>query len=787
MQDFEKLGVFYLGKIFDVAKQKATEDLFLYESKNLTTHAVCIGMTGSGKTGLGIALLEEAAIDKIPSIIIDPKGDLGNLLLTFPDLSPEEFRPWIDPAEAERKGMSVEEYSKTVAKTWKDGLEKSGEGPDRIKKLRQSVEMAIYTPASKAGIPISILSSFSAPTKEMLLDTAAMRDRVMSTTSSLLGLLGINADPIKSREHILISTLINDTWQKGQDVSIDSLIQQVQKPPFTKIGALDIDTVFPPKDRTALAVTLNNLLASPGFQAWMEGEPLDIDQLLYTPDGKPKLSILSIAHLSDTERMFFVTLLLNQLLSWMRRQPGTSSLRALFYMDEVFGYFPPTAMPPSKLPLLTMLKQARAFGLGIVLATQNPVDLDYKGLSNCGTWFIGKLQTDRDKARVIEGLNAASNGELSSAKLDKMMASITARVFMLRSIYEKEPILFQTRWTMSYLRGPLTLAQIKTLSKDFAPEEEKETAKAAPKARTKAAQPSASSSKPNVPSGVNEYFINGGNHYKPFIAGRAKMHYVDSKSKTDVWEDVNLFAPPNSDGKSVDWSKSEDLLELKGKLRDSPEPDSSFGDLPSALMQEKNYANLSKDFATWLYQSQSLSAYQYSPLNMASNSGENEQEFRQRVSLALREKRDDAAKKLREKYSQKISALESRLRRSEDKLEQKQNQSWSQKVGAWTSVGATIIGSLLGKGLTKGTITQAGTSMRRVAKIGQDSQQVQRVDEDRKALEEQLQDVQKQLNDELAQIAPVTEAAALNISTVKIAPRKSDISVNEIALLWYPD
>ena len=401
MKVIEKIGSFFLGR-----DQTKAKDTFNLDAKQLTTHAVCVGMTGSGKTGLGIAILEEAGIDKIPALIIDPKGDLGNLLLTFPKLQPCDFLPWIDPQEAERKGMTPADYAASVAKTWKDGLAEWGEGPERIETLRESVDMVIYTPASNSGISLSVLSSFTAPSKETLQDTEALRDRVMSTTSSILGLLGIKADPVKSREHILISNIITYAWNQGKDLAITSLIQYVQKPPFDKIGALDIDMFFPPKDRKALSISLNNLLASPGFQAWMEGEPLDIQKLLYTKEGKPRLAILSIAHLSDAERMFFVTILLNELLSWMRRQPGTSSLRALLYMDEIFGYFPPNAIPPSKIPMLTLLKQARAFGVGIVLATQNPVDLDYKGLANCGLWFIGKLQTDRDKARVLEGLKS---------------------------------------------------------------------------------------------------------------------------------------------------------------------------------------------------------------------------------------------------------------------------------------------------------------------------------------------------------------------------------------------
>lgn len=788
MEDYEKLGVFYLGKIFNPKKHDVVDDeLLLYESKNLTTHAVCVGMTGSGKTGLGIVILEEAAIDKIPAIIVDPKGDLGDLLLTFPNLSPSEFRPWIDEAEAERKGMDPDAYAAFVAKTWQEGLSKWGEGPQRIQNLRNSVEMVIYTPASNAGVPLSILSSFEAPPKELALDTTAMREKVLSTTSSLLGLLGIVADPIKSREHILISTIFDQAWRRGSNMDLVSLIQQVQKPPFDKIGALDINTFFPLKDRMALSISLNNLLASPGFQAWMEGEPLDIQQLLYTKEGKPKLSIISIAHLSDSERMFFTTLLLNQLLTWMRRQPGTSSLRALFYMDEIFGYFPPTAMPPSKIPMLTLLKQARAFGLGVVLATQNPVDLDYKGLSNCGTWFIGKLQTERDKARVIEGLNTASNGEIDAKSLDKMIASLGTRVFIMRSVHEKEPILFETRWTMSYLRGPLTLAQIEVLtdktsvSTKAPSEEEKPVMEKSTSTQTKA----------TVPPGINEYFIRSVNalqsaHYKPFVAGFAKLHFVDSKTKTDIWKDVYIVAKIQEDGKTVKWDEGENLPEIKDRLEKDPLPNSVFEDLPAGLMQEKNYAAFEKSLESSLYQNQTLTIYQYPELSMTSKEGENEKDFQSRVAMALREKRDEMVQKIREKYGPKITTLSDRVRRAQEKLGQQQQQSGMQKAEAAISIGATVLGALLGKGVTKGTISQAGTSMRRVGRIGKDSQSAANAEADYNALKLQLQNAQNELNNEIAKIPSSIDPSSIKLSKLTLRPRKTDISVSEVALIWIP-
>ncbi len=394
-EEFEKLGAFWLGRTQSPTGEE-TDELLLYDSKDLTTHALCVGMTGSGKTGLCLGLLEEAAIDGIPAIVIDPKGDIGNLLLQFPNLQPSEFRPWVDAGEAARKGRTPDEHATKTAELWRKGLASWGQGPDRIKRLQDSAEFAIYTPGSDAGIPLQVLRSFAAPPPALLDDADAFRDRVASSVSGLLALLGINADPVRDREHILLSSILSHHWRDGRDLDLPGLIHAIQTPPFQRIGVMDLEAVYPAKDRFGLSMALNNLLASPGFAPWMEGEPLDISRLLWTAEGTPRISIISIAHLSESERMFIVTIVLNELIAWMRSQSGTSSLRALLYMDEVFGYFPPVANPPSKKPMLTLLKQARAYGVGCVLATQNPVDLDYKGLSNCGTWFLGRLQTERD-------------------------------------------------------------------------------------------------------------------------------------------------------------------------------------------------------------------------------------------------------------------------------------------------------------------------------------------------------------------------------------------------------
>ena len=432
MSEYEKLGAFYLGKEYDLASRKRREGLLLYDSKDLTTHGVIIGMTGSGKTGLGIALLEEALIDNIPIIAIDPKGDLTNLVLTFPQLRAQDLRPWVNEQDALNAGLTPEQFAAKQADLWRKGLGSWGQDAARIARLKDAADFAVYSPGSSAGMPVSVLRSFAPPPQAVGQDTDLLRERIQTTATSLLALLGIDADPITSREHILVSNILESIWASGKALDLAGLIRAIQTPPFERIGVMDLDAFYPAKERFKLAMRLNNLLAAPGFEAWLEGDPLNINRMLFTDSGRPRASIFTISHLSDAERMFFVSMLLNEILAWMRTQTGTSSLRAILYMDEIFGYFPPVKNPPSKAPLLTLLKQARAFGLGVVLSTQNPVDLDYKGLSNTGSWFIGRLQTDRDKERVLAGLEGAAAGTgFDRGRMEEVLAGLGKRVFLL--------------------------------------------------------------------------------------------------------------------------------------------------------------------------------------------------------------------------------------------------------------------------------------------------------------------------------------------------------------------
>jgi hypothetical protein len=793
-EDFEKLGVFYLGRPYDLAAKQAKPGWLLYDSKDLVTHAVCVGMTGSGKTGLCLSLLEEAAIDNIPAIIIDPKGDLGNLMLTFPGLKGEDFQPWINEDDARKKGLSPADFAKAQAELWTKGLAGWQQDGARIQRLRDAAEVAIYTPGSNAGLPVSILKSFAAPAADVREDAELFRERISTTVTSLLGLLGIEADPIQSREHILLSTILDHTWRNGEDLDLAALIHAIQTPPVSKIGVMAVDSFFPSKERFALAMKLNNLLAAPGFQAWLEGEALDVQSLLYTPAGKPRLAIFSIAHLNDAERMFFVTLLLSQMVGWMRAQSGTTSLRALLYMDEIFGYFPPVANPPSKLPLMTLLKQARAFGLGVVLATQNPVDLDYKGLANTGTWFIGRLQTERDKARVLEGLEGASSSagkKFDKGRMEQTLAGLGARIFLMNNVHEDEPVVFETRWCLSYLRGPLTRAQIKQLM------DPQRTAHAAA-ASMPAAKPAKSAkggARPIVPPDVPQQFIplRGSKPegselvYAPMLLGSSQIRFSDAKSGIDQTQDVTVLAPMTDGAVAVDWDHANTADLAVADLEQAPEADAQFLPLPASAGKAKSYVDWNKDFGGWLFRTQKIDLLKSPSAKEVSKPDESERDFRVRLQQSGREARDKAAESLRQKYAPKIATLQDRIRRAEQMKERQVSESRSSQVQAAISVGASILGAFLGRKTISATnIGRATTAIKSAGRVMKESQEVGQAEENVAVLQQQLVDLEAQFKAESEALAAATDPLNEKLETVSIKPTKSNIAVKLVTLAWTP-
>ncbi len=791
---FEKLASFYLGRHYDLEANELLDGLLMYDSKDLCTHAMCVGMTGSGKTGLCLSLLEEAAIDGIPAICIDPKGDLANLLLTFPDFDPKKFESYIEENEAKRKGKPLSEYAAEKAEQWKAGLANWGQTGERIQKFKESVDISIYTPGSNVGIPMTVLKSFNAPPTELLNDSDAMRERISGSASGLLTLMGINADHLLSREHILISSILDACWRSGKNVKIEDLIGLIQSPPIERVGVLDLDSFMPVAERGKLAMQLNNLLASPAFSTWLEGEALSIQDLLYTQEGKPKFSILSIAHLNDSERMFFVTILLNELLAWMRTQSGTSSLRAMFYMDEVAGYFPPVANPPSKPPMLTLLKQARAFGLGITLATQNPVDLDYKGLSNIGTWFLGRLQTERDKARVLEGLegSATQSGKpFDRAAMERKLAALGNRVFLMNNVHDDGPSTFQTRWALSFLAGPLGREKISELMK------EKKTQLAALRKAEKSEKVgdgANATSRPVVPSGVKEKFMeplarisgNGRLVYRPAVYAEGTLHYVRSSADLDTWVEKHLIVRCGG-GVPKDLWESSESLPVDADLSGEPNESFAFSDLPTELRSAKNFTSFEKQFKDYLYRHHAITLYKSVEVGVFAPAGNSEAEARNFFQQGAREKRDQETEKLRSKYADKMKTLDKKLQEANARITAQEEQYKQAKFSTIINMGASILGAFMGNKLASRTnVSKVSTAARDATRAAQQRSEVTRAQDMAAEIAEDVRELDEELKEEIAILSEKYDVKNLALEETVVAPRKSDLKVTELILLWTP-
>ncbi len=804
MQNFEKLGVFYLGKEYDLESKQPKEELVLLKSKDLTTHAVIIGMTGSGKTGLGIGLIEEAMIDNIPVIAIDPKGDLGNLALTFPRLRGEDFRPWINLQEASNKGVSPDEYAEAQADLWRKGLSDWGQDGSRIEKLRNEADVKIYTPGGSAGIGVSVLKSFNAPPQVIIDDKESYRDRIGVTTISLLSLIGIQADPFKSREFILISNILDYNWSSGKNLSLPELINAIQKPPMDKVGVMDLESFYPSKDRLSLAMMLNNLLASPGFEAWLEGESLDVNRFLYDHAGKPQVSIFSIAHLSESERMFFVTMLLNEVLSWVRSQPGTGSLRAILYMDELFGYLPPTANPPSKGPLLTLLKQARAYGLGLVLSTQNPVDLDYKALSNAGTWFIGRLQTERDKERVLAGLEgAAAGGKFDKARTEQILAGIGQRVFYLHSVHENEPVIFNTRWVMSYLAGPLTRNQIAALPSNNVTNSERSTSSESVTANTTPTSSPViqetthknemSSAAPILPPQIKQVYLpakigaGGKITYRPSVIGMADVLYSNTKHKVSASISYTLLTPLHDGPVALDWNEAETLDLGIHDLESNPLEGLTFEGYPPAAANARNYDAWKRLLTQYIRTNKSLKLLLCPGLKVVSEFGEDERDFRIRLQHLAHEKRDEDLETMKKKYASKIQTLANRKQRSEQAVEKKSTMASQKKMDAAVSAGSAILGALLGrKSVSASSVSKIGTAVKSTSRALKSGEGIEQAKELLQSIEVQLEELELELEQQLSEISNRYDVMKEELEEVDIRAISENIAIHLVGLAWVP-
>ena len=800
---YEKLGQFYLGKRYDLETRTRHDDLVLVDAKDYTTHAVIIGMTGSGKTGLGIGMLEEAAIDHIPVIAIDPKGDLGNIALTFPNLAASDFRPWIDPQQATAAGLDPESFADAQASLWRKGLDSWGQDGARIQRLRDAADVAIYTPGSSAGRPLSLLRGFSAPPPVVRQDAEAFAERVNATATGLLALLGLEADPITSREHILLANLLSHAWQQGQDLDLPALIGAVQQPPFAQIGVMPVDTVFPAKDRMGFAMRLNNLLAAPGFQAWMQGDPLDTASLLYSPSGKPRVSVISIAHLGDAERMFFVTMLLADVIAWMRQQPGTGSLRAILYIDELFGYMPPVANPPSKMLLLTLLKQARAFGLGVIMATQNPVDLDYKGLSNTGLWFIGRLQTERDKARVMDGLAGASGGApFDQAAMERTISGLGKRVFLMHSVHENEPTTFETRWAMSYLAGPMTREQIRRLG-DATPSVAAPAATpvmtpvvaAAPVAARTAGDAVAASpaARPPIlpPEIVQVWFPSTAGAdavWRPAVLGVADIAYENAKLGVAEQERTAWLCALDEGVLALDWNSAEAIDVDVNRLERTAQAGSEFAAVPAVASSVKSYTTWTRALQKFITTNGGVTLYQSKALKLVSHVGEPEGAFRARLQLAAREASDAKVEAVRRKYAVRVNAATEKVRKAEAAIDVQEQKASAAKLDSALTIGSAVLGALFGrKKVSASTLGKAGSAARSMGRASARGDDVERARQTFEAAQQELADLEARITEELALESAAFDALAEQLDAVVVRPKSTGVQVQVVALAWVPD
>jgi hypothetical protein len=814
---------FYLGRIFDLPSGKLSKEKILYDPADLTTHAVVTGMTGSGKTGLCIGLMEEAALEQIPALIIDPKGDLTNLLLHFPELLPSDFKPWLDAEMIRRQGKTIEDASAETASLWKNGLADWEITPDRIRDLKESVNFTVFTPGSDAGKRVSILSSFEAPTVPWEGNSEILREKISATVTALLGLVGFDdIDPIKSREHILLSNIFENAWSQGKNLDLTELILQTQTPPFEKLGAFPVDTFFPEKDRTPLAMSLNNILAAPSFESWREGYPLDIPSLLFSPDGKPRHNVFYIAHLSDAERMFFVTLLLSAVETWMRTQTGSSYLRALVYFDEIYGYLPPTRNPSSKQPLLRMLKQARAFGVGLLLATQNPVDVDYKGLSNAGTWFVGKLQTERDKERLLDGLESISSG-LNRKEFDKIISALGKRVFLLHNVHEKAPIIFQTRWVMNYLAGPLTRTHIPLLNKLAGADEilgsiPKTAAAAADSSHPTVTTPVAagvvskakpqtgtkgSTTKPTAPTGIDEYFLPlslsvteafkaAGESvppesqlsavlYRPVLLASSKSRILDRRYGIDTEiETAVLVDSPDKNG-SVRWDDFPYQGPSLEKLERSSAPQATFESLPPPLTDAKKMADIKRDYADWIYRTIKFTVRENRLLKVVARPGMTQAEFMTECTNAARSGRDLELAKSLTAIDRQIDALERKLEKEQGELRSDQEELSSRTWEQTHSIAENVIGVF-----SKGRTSRLKRAMEKNRMKDQAEADVKESQLVISQLKEQLVDLQRKKEEKTQEITARWGDMVEKVDELMLTPRKSDVFIENFGIAWMP-
>lgn len=791
------------------------------DTSDLVTHGVIVGMTGSGKTGLGIGLIEEVLASGRPVLLIDPKGDLTNLALVFPGLTGAEFQPWVDEAQATAAGVSAAEFAEQQASTWRDGLAGWGIDSAALQEYLDRFDLTIYTPGSTAGVPLNVLGSLQAPQTD---DQEVLADEIEGYVTSLLSVVGIEADPLSSREHILLSNIISAAWAAGESIDLATLLARVQQPPMRKLGVFELDQFFPPKDRNEFALKLNGVLAAPSFANWIAGDPIDIQSMLYTADGKPRCAVITTAHLSDEQRQSATSLVLAKLVTWMRRQSGTTDLRALLYMDEVAGYLPPTGNPPTKKPIMLLMKQARAFGVGVVLSTQNPVDIDYKALSNAGTWLVGRLTTERDKSRLLEGMSSAAGG-VDTAAVSESISGLGKRQFLVRKAGRNDVETFATRWVRSYLRGPMTRDQISTVMAGVATTSAAPTAPAAPvageaavgapapspdsaaaatvPAGTSEAPAPASAPAPSVPAADDETPVmpqvaedvvvshldpgapwtdqlglqmptGHGPRLEPGAAARVIVRYSDARTEVNYEEEFEAIVFPLPAATAVvepiavDYDDRDFVVESPAGAR--------FVVSEAKIATKTYWSGLQRDLVDYLVRNKPLELLTNAELKLFSRPGESPEEFSARCVVAAEAEADKKTAALRGKYETKLAGLQSRLSSASSRAAQAQA---ARNTDMMSGVGSVLGGLLSGRRSTSSisaAARKASTAQNRA------NEAAAKVDE----LQAQVAEVEMALAAEVDAIAAEAQARAESITTKELAPKKTDVRVIDLRLVWLP-
>jgi hypothetical protein len=831
-------GKLYLGREYDLKKGEVTDQSVLYDARHLTTHGIILGMTGSGKTGLGMILLEELLLQGTPVLILDPKGDICNLLLTFPELRPEDFAPWVDLEGARRRGVGVEEYAGQMANRWREGLSDWGISGERIGRLRQAAEFTIFTPGSNAGQPVDVLHFFERPDLNWDDHEEALRERIGGIVSALLGLVGVEADPLQSPEHILLARIIEHLWREGEQFDLPALIRLLQKPPFQQVGVFDLESYFPEKDRFALARSLNNLIAAPGFETWHMGMGLDVKGLLTADDGRPRASIFYLAHLNDAQRLFFITLFLEAARDWLRAQSGTTDLRALIYFDEVFGYFPPYPRnPPTKAPLLALVKQGRAAGLGVVLSTQNPADLDYKGLTNAGTWAVGSLRAERDKLRVLEGLEGAiaeAGATMNRGVVDRALGSLKSRVFLFHDIHAGPPVFFHTRWAMSYLRGPLTRKQVQELATDKGTTRElgdagtkrrgdeetggqgdRETGRQGGEERGTVEERGdvggvgldlgLLNEPPTLPPEISQVFLpptvafewalrtyeeQGGQSvlarerqlvYMPQLLALGTVRILDQKRDVNHQEAVARLIQVSEEMVGVDWEEGRVAVNRDDLSVRSP-GEGLFGAVPSDLARPREFKSWEKDFSDYLYYNTSVTIL-YSPsLDLYGQVAESRRDFRVRCEEEARRQRDAEVKKAQAQMDKQMARVQQRLRREQRELAADEKEVDARKREELLSLGESAF-NLLTRRRSTSMLSRASRKRTLTQKAKADVEESVEAIED---MEEQLEDLKAQWEEQVEEINDRWAETLEEVEEFKVKPRRTDVRVEFCGLAWVP-